>query len=92
MKYAKVNGQWNISGKGADSRGNSLVTATYGTPRASGYRLLEDALNLKDTKIFDTVVEDGKEKRVLNKKRNHDRTTKAGDDKGSLQGVDLPGH
>ena len=68
VKYAKVNGQWNISGKGADSRGNSLVTATYGTPRASGYRLLEDALNLKDTKIFDTVVEDGKEKRVLNKK------------------------
>ncbi len=68
VKYAKVNGQWNISGKSADSRGNSLVTATYGTQRASGYRLLEDALNLKDTKIFDTVVEDGKEKRVLNKK------------------------
>ena len=68
VKYAKVNGQWNISGKSADSHGNSLVTATYGTQRASGYRLLEDALNLKDTKIFDTVVEDGKEKRVLNKK------------------------
>ena len=68
VKYAKVNGQWNISGKNADSRGNSLVTATYGTQRANAYRLLEDALNLRDTKIFDTVVEDGKEKRVLNKK------------------------
>ena len=68
VKYAKVNGQWNISGKSADSYGNSLVTSTYGTQRANAYRLLEDALNLKDTKIFDTVVEDGKEKRVLNKK------------------------
>ena len=68
VKYAKVNGQWNISGKNADSYGNSLVTATYGTQRANAYRLLEDALNLKDTKIFDTVQEDGKEKRVLNKK------------------------
>ncbi len=68
VKYAKINGQWNISGKSADSYGNSLVTATYGTQRANAYRLLEDALNLKDTKIFDTVVEDGKEKRVLNKK------------------------
>ena len=66
-KYAQVNGQWNISGKNAD-RGNSLVNATYGTQRANGYRLLEDALNLRDTKIYDTVTEDGQEKRVLNKK------------------------
>ena len=68
VKYAKVNGQWNISGKTIDTRGNPLVTATYGTQRASAYRLLEDALNLRDTKIYDTVEEDGKEKRVLNKK------------------------
>lgn len=67
VKYAGVNGQWNITGKNAD-RGNSLVTATYGTQRANGYRLLEDALNLRDTKIYDTIEEDGKEKRVLNKK------------------------
>ena len=68
VKYAKVNGQWNISGKNMDVYGNSLVTATYGTQRANAYRLLEDALNLRDTKIFDTITEDGKEKRVLNKK------------------------
>ena len=68
VKYAQVNGQWNISGKNVDSRGNSLVTATYGTQRVNAYRLLEDALNLRDTKIYDTVVEDGSEKRVLNKK------------------------
>ena len=67
VKYAPINGQWNISGKNAD-RGNALVTATYGTERANAYRLLEDALNLRDTKIFDKVTEDGKEKRVLNKK------------------------
>ena len=68
VKYAKVNGQWNISGKNVDSYGNSLVTSTYGTQRANAYRLLEDALNLRDTKIYDTVEEDGRQKRVLNKK------------------------
>ena len=63
----EINGQWNISGKTQDF-GNPLITSTYGTGRANAYRLLEDALNLKDTKIYDTVEEDGKEKRVLNKK------------------------
>ena len=69
MQYAQVNGQWNISGKTRDSYGNTLVTSTYGTSRANGYRLLEDALNLKDTKIYDTVEdEEGRDRRVLNKK------------------------
>ena len=69
VRYAEINGQWNISGKTRDSYGNALVTSTYGTSRANGYRLLEDALNLKDTKIYDTVEDaDGKERRVLNKK------------------------
>ena len=54
VKYAPVNGQWNVSGKNADYR-NPRVTATYGTQRANAYRLLEDALNLRDTKIYDTV-------------------------------------
>lgn len=67
VKYAPVNGQWNVSGKNADYR-NPRVTAAYGTQRANAYRLLEDALNLRDTKIYDTVQEDGTEKRVLNKK------------------------
>ena len=69
VKYAEITGQWNISGKTRDSYGNALVTSTYGTSRANAYRLLEDALNLKDTKIYDTVEDvDGKEHRVLNKK------------------------
>ena len=52
VKYAPVNGQWNISGKSLDTYGNTRVTATYGTARANAYRLLEDALNLRDTKIM----------------------------------------
>ena len=69
VRYAEISGQWNISGKTRDSYGNALVTSTYGTSRANGYRLLEDALNLKDTKIYDTVQdEEGRDRRVLNKK------------------------
>ena len=67
MQYSPVTGQWNIKGKNADS-GNPLVEATYGTGRANAYKILEDSLNLRDCRIFDTVIEDGKEKRVLNKK------------------------
>ena len=68
VKYAPVNGQWNISGKSLDTFGNTRVTATYGTARANAYRLLEDALNLRDTKIYDTIQDADGEHRVLNKK------------------------
>lgn len=67
VQYSDVTGQWNVKGKNAD-RGNSLVNMTYRTSRANAYRILEDSLNLRDTSIFDTIEEDGKEKRVLNKK------------------------
>ena len=67
VQYSDVTGQWNIKGKNADY-GNTLVNMTYGTGRANAYRILEDSLNLRDTRIFDTIEEDGKEKRVLNKK------------------------
>ena len=67
VQYSDVTGQWNVKGKNTD-RGNSLVNMTYGTSRANAYRILEDSLNLRDTRIFDTIEEDGKEKRVLNKK------------------------
>ena len=68
VRYAAVNGQWNITGKNMDNRGNALVQSTYGTQRANAYRLLEDALNLRDTKIYDTIEEADGEHRVLNKK------------------------
>ena len=51
-----------------DNRGNALVQSTYGTQRANAYRLLEDALNLRDTKIYDTIEDADGEHRVLNKK------------------------
>ncbi|MCI9541033.1 MAG: DEAD/DEAH box helicase family protein [Lachnospiraceae bacterium] len=67
VQYSDATGQWNVKGKNAD-RGNSLVNMTYGTERVNAYKLLEDSLNLRDIRIFDMVTEDGKEKRVLNKK------------------------
>ncbi len=55
-------------GKNVDSYGNALSTSTYGTQRANAYRLLEDALNLRDTKIYDTIHDADGEHRVLNRK------------------------
>ena len=68
VQYAEVTGQWNVSGKSVDSYQNPLVTSTYGTQRANAYRLLEDALNLRDTKIYDTVQDAEGEHRELNRK------------------------
>ena len=67
VQFSGITGQWNVKGKNADY-GNTLVHSTFGTGRANAYKILEDSLNLKDTRIYDTVMEDGKEKRVLNKK------------------------
>lgn len=67
VRFSNVTGEWKIQGKNADW-GNSLVNMTYGTSRVNAYKILEDSLNLKDTRVYDTIEEDGKEKRVLNKK------------------------
>ena len=67
IQYSDVTGQWNVKGKNADL-GNALVNMTYGTSRRNAYQILEDSLNLKDSRVYDTVIEDGKERRVLNKK------------------------
>ena len=64
--YSEISGAWNISGKSLD-RGNPLVTNTYGTMRVNAYKLLEDALNLRDTKIYDTIHDADGDHRVLNK-------------------------
>lgn len=68
IQYSDVTGQWNVKGKSADY-GNSLVNMTYGTNRRNAYQILEDSLNLKDSRVYDTVIEDGKETRVLNKRK-----------------------
>ena len=67
VQFTPVTGEWNVKGKNADY-GNPMVNMTYGTGRANAYKILEDSLNLKDSRVYDMVVEDGKEKRVLNKK------------------------
>ena len=67
IQFSDVTGQWNVKGKNADV-GNALVNMTYGTNRRNAYQILEDSLNLKDSRVYDTITEDGKEKRVLNKK------------------------
>ena len=68
VHFAAQTAEWNISGKTSIGRNDVAATVTYGTERASAYRILEDTLNLRDVRIYDTVQDaDGKEKRVLNK-------------------------
>lgn len=68
VKYAAITGQWQVTGKTRDL-GNTIVRNAFGTSRVNGYRLLEDALNLRDTKIYDSIRdENGSERRVLNRK------------------------
>ncbi len=68
VNYSKYTSEWNISGKSADS-GNVNGTYTYGTERVNAYKILEETLNLRDVRVYDTTTDtDGKEKRVLNAK------------------------
>ena len=69
VRYSPITAEWQISGKSAVSRNNVAAYTAYGTERANAYRILEETLNLKDIRIYDTVEDpNGKEKRVLNKK------------------------
>ncbi|HEN3037671.1 TPA: DEAD/DEAH box helicase family protein [Streptococcus agalactiae] len=68
VKFSNLTSEWNIEGKSKD-RGNDLAEMTYGTSRVSAYKLIEDVLNLKETKVFDQIVNpDGSKTSVLNKK------------------------
>ena len=68
-RYSPATGEWNISGKSRDSVNNSLAYVTYGTKRRNAYAIIEDSLNLRDTRIYDTIHDpDGSDKRVLNVK------------------------
>jgi N12 class adenine-specific DNA methylase len=69
VNYSEFTAEWNISGKSSVGYNNVAAHVTYGTERASAYRILEDSLNLRDVRIYDTVEDaDGKERRVLNSK------------------------
>ncbi len=77
IQYSEASGAWNISGKNADSDRNVLTTATYGTSRINAYKILEETLNLKDVRIYDTKLDaEGNEIRVLNKKETMPATQK----------------
>ncbi len=65
--YSSYTANWNVKGKNDDSD-NIKANVTYGTGRINAYKIIEDTLNLRDVRIFDTVYEDGNEKRILNKK------------------------
>ena len=68
VHYSEVNGEWNIENKSVD-KWNVKANTTYGTSRANAYRIIEDSLNLRDTKIFDYEYdENGKRTQILNKK------------------------
>jgi len=66
--YSSYTANWNVKGKGDDRSDNIKANVTYGTKRINAYKIIEETLNLRDVRIFDTVYEDGAEKRVLNKK------------------------
>ncbi|KPU45061.1 RNA polymerase-associated protein RapA [Oxobacter pfennigii] len=68
VNYFPYTGEWQVAGKGRVPYNNILATVTYGTERMNAYQILDDTLNLRDVRVYDTKYEDGKEKRVLNKK------------------------
>ena len=69
VNYSSFTAEWQITGKSSVSQNNVAAYTTYGTSRANAYKLLEDSLNLRDVRIYDTVEDaDGKERRVLNAK------------------------
>lgn len=83
VKYAHFTAEWSITNKNAVGYNNVAAYVTYGTDRANAYRILEDSLNLRDVRIYDTVTDhDGKEKRVLNK----DATTLAQQKQQAIKG------
>ena len=69
VRYSPYTAEWRVEGKTATGRGDIISSETYGTSRANAYKILEETLNLKDIRIYDTIEDaEGKPKRVLNKR------------------------
>ena len=69
VRYSPYTAEWRVEGKTATGRSDIISSETYGTSRANAYKILEETLNLKDVRIYDTIEDaDGKPKRVLNKR------------------------
>ena len=69
VRYSPYTAEWRVEGKTATGRGDIISSETYGTSRANAYKILEETLNLKDVRIYDTIEDaEGEPKRVLNKR------------------------
>ena len=69
VRYSPYTAEWRVEGKTATGRSDIISSETYGTSRANAYKILEETLNLKDVRIYDTIEDaEGKPKRVLNKR------------------------
>ena len=84
VNYSSFTAEWQIKGKSSVSYNDVAAYTTYGTSRANAYKILEDSLNLRDVRIYDTIEDaDGKERRVLNAKETT-LAAKTASDPGSL--------
>ena len=89
VRYTPINGDWFIENKSSDY-GNVKADSTYGTKRASAYRIIEDTLNLRDTRIFDYVYdENGNKKAVFNAKETTAAQAKQEVNQTGVSGLDM---
>ena len=89
VRYTPINGDWFIENKSSDM-GNVKADSTYGTKRASAYRIIEDTLNLRDTRIFDYVYDEhGNKKSGVQCKGNYGGTGEAGSHQAGVSGLDM---
>ena len=90
VRFSPYTAEWRVQGKSALGHGDIMSTETYGTHRANAYKILEDTLNLKDVRIYDTIEDaEGKPKRVLNKKRDYPRPAETASNQGCFCKLDL---
>ncbi len=89
--YSASTGQWNVTFKHADA-GNIKAVTTYGTKRVNAYQIFEHTLNQKEVRIFDTVIEDEKEKAGAESQRNSHCPGPAGTDEVPVCRMGLAGH
>ena len=90
VNYSSFTAEWQITGKSSVSQNNVAAYTTYGTSRANAYKILEDSLNLRDVRIYDTIEDaDGKRAPGVECQRDHPGRPKAASDPGRFQRLDL---
>ena len=92
VRYSPYTAEWRVEGKTATGRGDIISSETYGTSRANAYKILEETLNLKDVRIYDTIEDaEGKPKRVTEQAGNHAGTAKTTGHQGCFRQLGLAG-